>query len=86
MIIPRFKDDYKDKTKEEIIVERQNIINEIMRIENEELLPQPESSKKEKTKIKMIMDPAPEVVWKVLNHDLIMLTQLIEEKSSTFKI
>lgn len=80
MIIPKFKENYKNKTLNEIILERQKIVNKIIEIEHEYLLPSRRNDKNETIEIKMIIEPQPQVVWKVLNSDLVMLTELINEK------
>ena len=80
MIIPKFKENYKNKTLNNLIIERQKIINKIIEIEQEYLLPSSGNDKHEKIEIKMIIEPQPQVVWKVLNSDLVMLTELINEK------
>lgn len=79
MIIPKFKEDYINKDIKELMVERQKIMKEIIRIEKEEFLPKENIS--ELTTVKMLIDPAPDVVWTVLNKDLKMVTELIEQKS-----
>jgi len=74
MIVPRFKKDYKGKTIQELIIERQKIMKEMSNIEEELFLTT------KKVENEMMMEPSPEVFWSVMNDDLIMITTLIIEK------
>ena len=76
MIIPRFKEEFANKTLKELLQERQTVLKEIIRIENESFL-----EHKILDEFGMLKHPTPEVIWGVLNDDLMMLTILIEEKS-----
>jgi len=79
MIIPKFKEDYENKNIKELMVERQKLMKELIKIEKEEFLPKENNMEIDYTK--MLMDPAPDVVWLVLNEDLKMLSELISIKS-----
>lgn len=72
MVYQRFKEDYADKTLKELIDERQKVIKEISRIE---------STFYNQKEVDVIIEPSPVVVWNVLNKDLIMLTELINDKA-----
>lgn len=80
MIMPMFKEDYQDKSLKELLKDRQRVMKEIIRIENEDFYINPKpSNNKPPFEPKMMIDPAPEVVWAVLNKDLKMLNEIIEE-------
>lgn len=78
MLIPRFKKDYEKKTLEELILEQQAMMNKIIRFENKYIL---KKSKCNKIDDEILTDPSPTVMWRVLSKDLIMLTELIDEKT-----
>lgn len=76
MVIPRFKEDFTNKNLKELLQERQTVLKEIIRIEKESFF-----QHKILDEFGMLRHPTPEVIWSVLNDDLIMLTELIKEKS-----
>lgn len=75
MVIPMFKEDYKNKSIKELVKERQKLIKRMIKYENTYIFETKEGDKEE-----IIVCPSPEVIWSVNNENLIMLTQLIEEK------
>ena len=79
MIAPKFRKDYENKTLEELIKEQQKIMNDIIKFENKYIL------KKEKIKRNpdeiIIRSPGPTVRWRVDSMDLVMITNLIDEKT-----
>lgn len=77
MVIPRFKKDYENKTIEELVKEQQSIIKEIIDFENKFILKTKKKEKEDQT----LRDPSPTVVWRVRCMDLIMITELIDEKT-----
>lgn len=80
MIVPMSRKDYENKSIEELIKDRQRIMQEIIKIENEDFYINPISTNENKPfKPKMMMSPSPETIWEVLNVDLKMITELIEE-------
>lgn len=77
MIVPRWKEEYQDKSIEELMKEQQKVMKEIMDFENQYVL----KTKPIKDPDAINWHPAPDVVWRVLSMDLVMLTQLIDEKT-----
>lgn len=82
MIIPRSKEDYENKSVEELVKEQQLIMNKIIEFENQYILKTNKDDESEPPfKPTMISSPSPTVVWRVISEDLIMLTKLIDEKT-----
>lgn len=77
MVVPMFKEDYESKSLKELVEARQKLIKEMKKYEDEFIL---EKTKKNDLKIKIAINPSPDVFWSVNNTNLIMLTELIEEK------
>ena len=82
MIIPRSKEEYENKTVEELVKEQQMIMNKIIEFENQYILKTNTGDESEPPfEKRMISSPSPTVVWRVISEDLIMLTKLIDEKT-----
>lgn len=75
MIFYRSKEEYKNKSIRELIKERQKIMNHIINMENEDIL----ADKYKEEGIGMC--PSPATVWKVTCEDLVMITNLLQEKT-----
>lgn len=74
MVIPMFREDYENKTLEELIKERNQLLKSINWYEENHII------SKEKKEIEIFINPSPEVVYSIDNDNLIMLTELIKEK------
>lgn len=73
MVIPRFREDYENKSIKELIKEQQEIMKLIAAIENNHILKEDNSDK--------MISPSPITVWRYASQDLIMITELIDEKT-----
>lgn len=69
MVIKLFKKDYINESLEELLIERQKLMKDIIKLENEEFL---------YNKEEVLMNPSPDTIWRVKNEDFNMLTELIE--------
>ena len=74
MVIPMFREDYENKTLEELIEARNELLKSINWYEKEYI------NSKEKKEFEIFVNPSPEVVYSIDNDNLIMLTELIKEK------
>lgn len=74
MVIPMFREDYENKSLKELTEERNNLLKSISWYEKEFIL----GETKKITEI--YVNPSPELVYKIDNENLIMLTELINEK------
>jgi len=74
MIAIKLRKDYEDKTLEEIIQERNKILEQIKEYENKFVFGDPKYDEIIYSK------PSPQTIYSVNNDDLIMLTQLINER------
>lgn len=74
MVIPMFREDYENKTLEELIEARNELLKSINWYEKEYI------NSKEKKEVEIFVNPSPEVVYSIDNDNLIMLTELIKEK------
>lgn len=74
MVIPMFREDYENKTLEELIEARNELLKSINWYEKEYI------NVKEKKEVEIFVNPSPEVVYSIDNDNLIMLTELIKEK------
>ena len=77
MMVPRWKEEYQDKSIKELMKEQQKVMNQIMDFEDQYVL----KTKPIKNPEAMNCDPMPDVRWRVWSMDLVMLTQLIDEKT-----
>jgi len=82
MIALRTKKDYENKMLQELIIERQELVKELIKIETE--IFNTSSTKKELNSF-MLQDPSPELIWSVLNSNLLTITELIKDKSINIK-
>ena len=78
MLVPRFKKDYEEKSLEDLIKEQQSIMKRIVSFENKYIL---KNYKGLQNNCDILVNPSPTVEWRVLSKDLIMLTELIDEKT-----
>lgn len=76
MIAIKLRKNYEDKTLEEIIQERNKVLKEIKEYEDKFVFGEPKYDEIIYSK------PSPQTIYSVNNDDLIMLTQLINEKIS----
>lgn len=76
MVIPRFRKDYENKSIKELVKEQQEIMQQIISFENRYIL-----ETEEKDDDEIMMCPSPTVIWRCASEDLIMITQLIDEKT-----
>lgn len=76
MLIKRFRENYEDKSLEDLIKERNNVIKQIKEYEEKFIFDDPKYGEV------MYSKPSPKTIYSVNNEDLIMLTQLIIEKSN----
>ena len=74
MITKRFREDFENKSIEEIITERNNIIKSLNEYEEKFVF---NDSKDDPS---LFLKPSPSTIYEVNNEDLIMLTELINEK------
>lgn len=74
MVIPMFREDYENKTLEELIEIRNELLKSINWYEKEHIC------SKEKKEVEIFVNPSPKVVYSIDNDNLIMLTELIKEK------
>lgn len=79
MLVTRAKEDYKDKSIKDLVLEQQQIMKLIIKFENDYILEKTEPDIP--SDIAIIQDPSLTVEWRVLSRDLIMLTELIDEKT-----
>ena len=79
MIAPRFKKDYENKSIEELVKEQQKIMKNIIDFENKYILKT--EKRYENPEAVIIRDPSPTVRWRVDSIDLVMITNLIDEKT-----
>lgn len=75
MVIPKRKEDYENKSVEELVKEQQEIMKQIINFENMYIL---------NTEVKVaspIISPSPTVRWRVNFMNLVMITESIDEKT-----
>lgn len=73
MVLPMLKEDYQDKTLEELVVLRNKKLEKIKDYENRFIFSKPDP-------LEVFPKPSPHTVYSMDNEDLIMLTELILEK------
>lgn len=73
MIIPMLKENYVDKTIEELIVLRNQKLEKLKDYENKFIFSKPDP-------LELFPKPSPHTIYNMDNEDLIMLTELILEK------
>lgn len=73
MITVKFRKDYENKTLEEIIEERNKVLIDIKEYEDKFIFSKPDP-------LEMFPKPSPQTIYSVNNDDLIMLTELINER------
>lgn len=79
MVCPMFREDYENKSFEELVKERQKLIKRMLEYENTYIFESKQDDSNKLENIDLIVSPSPDVIWSVDNENLIMLTQLIEE-------
>lgn len=79
MVCPMFREDYENKSFEELVKERQKLIKRMLEYENTYIFESKQDDSNKLENIDLIVNPSPDVIWSVDNENLIMLTQLIEE-------
>ena len=79
MVVPMHRDDYKDKSINELIKVRDEIIEKLKYYEKKYILEEIELTKEE---IEVFVCPSPDVIYSVDNLNLIMITKLIREKQN----
>lgn len=77
MVCPMFREDYENKSFKELVKERQKLIKRMLEYENTYIF---ENEKDKLKDVEVFVCPSPDVIWSVDNENLIMITQLIEEK------
>ena len=80
MVCPMCREDYENKSFEELVKERQKLIKRMQKYENTYIFENEKDSSNKLKDIEVVVCPSPDVIWSVDNENLIMLTQLIEEK------
>lgn len=75
MVCPMFREDYKNKSFEELVNERQKLIKRMIKYENTYIFETKKNNSNKLKKTEVIVCPSPDVIWSVDNENLIMLTQ-----------
>lgn len=78
MVIPMLKENYIDKTIEELVVLRNQKLEKLKDYENKFIFSKPDP-------LEMFPKPSPHTIYNMDNEDLIMLTELILEKMEANK-
>ena len=78
MVIPMLKENYIDKTIEELVVLRNQKLDKLKDYENKFIFSKPDP-------LEMFPKPSPHTIYNMDNEDLIMLTELILEKMEANK-
>lgn len=78
MMIIRTKEDFKDMSVEELVIEEQKLIKRILKFEDEYIL---KKTSNDSLNSYVIENPSPTVIWRCDSEELVIITQLIDEKT-----
>ena len=81
MIAIRTREEFEKMSVVELVNEQQKIMNKIIQFEDKYILHKEKDTSQPPFKPTMLVSPSPTVVWRVISKELIIITNLIDEKT-----